>query len=70
MDDVEVASNLRGLNVAVAVAAASDESDYPTTENRSASNLVAMTMDAHDSPARPDESTLAVATNDDVITAL
>ena len=70
MDDVEAASNLRGLNVTVAVAAASDESDRPTTGNRSALNLVAATMDAHDSPACPNESTLAAATNNDVITAL
>ena len=70
MDDVEAASNLRGLNVTVAVAAASDESDRPTTGNRSALNLVAATMDAHDLPACPNESTLAAATNNDVITAL
>ncbi len=63
-------SDLRGLNVAVAVAAASDESDRPTTGNQLALNLVAATMDARDSPACPDESTLAVATNNNVITAL
>ncbi len=68
MDNVETASNLRGLNVAVAVAAASDESDRPTTGNRSASNLVATSMDARNLPARPDESPLSTATNDDIIT--
>ncbi len=70
MDDVEAASNLRGLNVAVVVAITLDELDHPTTGNRLASNLVARTMDARNLPACPDESTLAAATNDDVITAL